>query len=238
MTTELEVGIRLVYYTPVPLKVKDIKKYPGYFCVIFEKPENFHFYAGQYLDYELPVKDPLGNTRSFTISASPTEDFLMLSTRHGKTVFKKALEKIKPGDQIKASHPAGTFTLDEKSPAVMIAGGIGITPFRSMIKDALYRKLKTPITLIYSNSDDDFPFRNDLNNWQKKLKNLKIHYINTTTQGKLGPEKLKQLTMNNELFTIYYLAGPPKMVDSFDNILQSLGVEKENIRYDHFDGYL
>ena len=236
--TKLEVGIRLVYYTPVPLKVKDIKKYPEYFCVIFKKPDNFHFYAGQYLNYELPLKDPLGNTRSFTISASPTEGYLMLSTRHGKTVFKKALEKIKPGDQIKASHPAGTFTLDEKSPAVMIAGGIGITPFRSMIKDALDRGLKTLITLIYSNSDDDFPFRNDLNNWQKKLKNLKIHYINTSKEGLLDTKKLKLLTMNHPLSTIYYLAGPPKMVDSFDQILQSSGVEKENIRYDHFDGYL
>ncbi|MDO8619582.1 MAG: FAD-dependent oxidoreductase [Candidatus Daviesbacteria bacterium] len=221
------------------LKISTVKEeVPGVFSLIFDKPAYFHSYPGQYLDYELPVKDPDGNTRSFTISSSPTENFLMLSTRHGITPFKKLLETLKPGVEIKTSHPAGTFTLDEKSPAVMIAGGIGITPFRSMIKWAYDNHLNIHIKLIYANSDADFPFKNELDKWKKELKNLKIDYINTTIQGKLDARKLKFLTTNYSLpSTVYYLAGPPKMVTSFEKTLLSEGVDKTNIRYDEFDGY-
>jgi len=201
------------------------------FSLIFEKPEGFSFYPGQYLDYELAVKDPYGNTRAFTISASPTESFLMLSTKYGVTPFKKALVKLKPSDKIKTSHPAGTFTLDESSPAFFIAGGVGITPFRSMLKFALDNKLKTQITLIYSNSDENFLFKEELDTWKNKI-NLKIIYHNSTLSG--------HLTLNSRLLTldsIYYLAGPPGFVDSIEKILLELKVDETNIRYDRFDGY-
>ncbi len=214
------------------LKVAKIKKEAGVSSVIFKKPPDLHFYPGQYLDYELPVKDPLGNSRAFTMSASPTEDFLMLTTREGKSVFKKQLLGLKPGARVKASHPAGTFILDEKSPAVMIAGGIGITPFRSMIKYAFDQKLKTPITLIYSNTDDNFPFKNELNVWKQNLLNLNIIYHNSSQSG-----HLTQLPTTNYQLPIYYLAGPPKMVDDFEKMLLDLGVDETNIRYDRFDGY-
>ena len=210
------------------------------FTVFFSKPKDFLFYAGQYLDYELvDINDPLGNTRAFTISASPTEDYLRITTRIGKSVFKKNLIKMKIGDTISASHPAGTFTLDEKTPAVMIAGGIGITPFRSMIKYALDQKLKTPITLIYLNPDDEFVFKEDLDKYQPNLKNLTIHYMNTTKTGHLDEHKFLKIINHKSLFLnqIFYLAGPPKMVGSFEKMLLELEVAKDNIRYDHFDGY-
>ncbi|OGE44114.1 hypothetical protein A3B45_04155 [Candidatus Daviesbacteria bacterium RIFCSPLOWO2_01_FULL_39_12] len=199
---------------------------------IFEKPAGFSFYPGQYLDVELPVDDPNGKTRAFTISASPTEDFLMLSTKNGITPFKKHLVALKVGDKIKTSHPAGTFTLDEKSPAAMIAGGIGITPFRSMIKYAFDQKLKASITLIYLNSDANFPFKKELDSWKQSLPNLHIIYHNSSLSGHLTklPTTIYQLP-------IYYLAGPPKMVDSFERILLGIGVDELNIRYDRFDGY-
>ncbi len=221
------------------LRLSSIRKItPGVESFIWDKPAGFSFYPGQYLDYKLPISDPNGDTRAFTISASPTEDFLMLTTREGQSVFKKKLFALKPGETIDSSHPAGTFILDETSPAVMIAGGIGITPFRSMIKYAFDKKLTTPINLIYSNSDDDFPFGEELKTWQKSLPNLKIQWINTSQEGLLDKEKLQQLfSKYNIQNTIYYLAGPPKMVDSFDQILQSLDIDKTNIRYDHFDGY-
>ena len=140
-------------------RIKDIKKETeDCSSLILEKPKGFSFYAGQYLDVKLLVNDPLGNTRAFTISSSPTEDFLMISPKKGITKFKKALENLKIGDIITTSHPAGTFILDETESAIFIAGGIGITPFRSMIKYALDQKLITPITLIYSNSDTNFLF--------------------------------------------------------------------------------
>ncbi len=208
------------------LKVKQTKEETkDVLSIIFEKPSSFLFYPGQYLDIELGHE-----SRAFTISASPTEDFLMLSTKHGHTPFKKILETLKPGYEIKTSHPAGTFILDESSPAVFIAGGIGITPFRSMIKYCFDQKIQTPITLFYSNTDDDLVFKKDLDKWMEKLPNLKIIYINTTKQGYLNLETIENI--------IYYLAGPPKMIDSFEKMLVDKGVDKTNIRYDHFDGYI
>lgn len=212
------------------------KEITGVFSLIFEKPENFQSYPGQYLDYELPIEDPYGNTRAFTISASPTEDFLMLSTRHGHTPFKKYLEKMKAGDVIKASHPVGTFILDETSPSVFIAGGIGITPFRSMIKYCFDQNIQTFITLFYCNSDENFVFKDSLEEWRQKLPNLKIIYINTTKQGYLSVKTIKNSVFNIQN-SIFYLAGPPKMVDSFEKMLVKNKVDKINIRYDHFDGY-
>lgn len=219
------------------LKVKEKKiETEDVFSLVFEKPKNFSFYPGQYLDYELPIDDPDGNTRAFTISASPTEDFLMLSTRYGYTPFKKALAELKAGNQIKTSHPVGTFTLDESSPAVFIAGGVGITPFRSMIKYALDQKLSTPITLIYSNSDKNFLFKEELEKWKKALPNFNIIYHNSILNGKLNNTKLAT-AIGYFVNKIFYLAGPPRMVNSFEKMLLELGVDQTNIRYDQFDGY-
>ncbi len=202
------------------------------FSLIFERPKDFNFYPGQYLDIELPVKDKFGNTRAFTISSSPTENFLMITPKKGITPFKTFLEKIKIGDTITTSHPVGTFTLDESSGAVFIAGGVGITPFRSMLKYAFDNELTTPITLIYSNSDDNFPFKHELDKWEKSLPNLKIIYIVTSRDGRLT--KLPPTTYH---LPIYYLAGLPKMVDDFARMLIDLGIDETNIRYDRFDGY-
>lgn len=209
------------------------------FSLILEKPKDFNFYPGQYLDIELPVQDRNGNTRAYTISSSPTEDFLMITTKKGVSQFKKALEESKKGDSITTSHPAGTFTLDESTPAVFIAGGIGITPFRSIIKYALDQNLNTPITLFYSNSDNNFLFKKELGRWQRKLPNLTIHYLDTSKHKRLNRVTLQQI-LNFPLSIvnyIYYLAGPPTMVDEFEKILLSLGIDQISIRYDRFDGY-
>lgn len=201
--------------------------------LILEKPKNFRFYAGQYLDIELPVEDKFGKTRAFTISSSPSEDFLMITPKKGISPFKKFIEQLKPGDQINTSHPAGTFTLDESSAAVFIAGGIGSTPFRSIIKYVLDNKISAHITLIYSNSDDNFPFKDELDEWQKQLLNLEIIYINTNKTGRLKTLDSQYLIPN----TIYYLAGSHGFVDNLEDILLKMGIDPTNIRTDRFDGY-
>src|SRR5258706_14495840 len=103
------------------------------FSLILGKPEGFSFYPGQFLDIELPVKDLSGTTRIFSISSSPSENFIMLTYKVGISPFKKSLELLKSGDLISSSHPAGTVVIDDSSPIVMLAGGIGIAPHRSMI---------------------------------------------------------------------------------------------------------
>lgn len=217
--------------------LKQKKETDNCFSLIFQKPENFFFYPGQYLDIELPVKDPLGKTRIFSLSSSPAEDFIMITYNKGVSEFKKSLEKINSGELISSSHPAGTVVMDENSPVVMMAGGIGIAPHRSMIKWALANKFKLPVTLIYSNSDENFIFKKELDSWKTQLPDFKLHYIVTSEEGRLNVKKLKKILPLFPQDPIYYLAGPPSLVDDFEKMLLELGVDKTNIRTDRFDGY-
>jgi predicted ferric reductase len=143
---------------------------------------------------------------------------------------------------MESSHPAGTITIDEVDPLVFIAGGIGITPYRSMIKWAFDRKFKTPMTLIYCNSDENFIFKKELEIWRKDLPNLTIHYINTGTKGRLNKDTLKKLlptsaARQRQASLIYYIAGSPAFVDAFEKMLLDLRIDKLNIRTDRYDGY-
>jgi len=217
------------------LKVLDIKtETENSLSLILEKPKNFSFYPGQFLDIELAISDPKGPTRIFSISSSPSEGFVMMTVKKTASPFNKKLQELRPGQIISSSHPAGTVVIDDSSPLVLMAGGVGIAPHRSMIKWAVDQKLSLPITLIYSNSDDDFIFKKELDEWQKIYPNLKIHYIITSIDGRLTKEKIKKLLPKGEV--IYYLAGPPGMVDEFENILLSLRIDSVYIRTDRFDG--
>ena len=211
------------------------------FSLILEKPDGFFFYPGQFLDIELDAKvtDGRGKVRAFTIASSPTENFLMVTSQKGISDYKKYMENLKPGDSISASHPAGTFILDENEPAVFLAGGIGITPFRSMLKYAVDNNLTTSITLIYSNSSDNFLFRDELHIWQKQLKDIRIYYVSTKKEGRLNKNSLELLINRKSLIInpIYYIAGSQSMIYDFSKSLAELGVDETNIRTDAFDGY-
>ncbi len=203
------------------------------FSLVFEKPKNYFFYPGQYIDLKLPVKDKLGNSRTFSFSSSPTEKDLVLTLKKGVTPYKKYLENIKEGEEFETTHPIGTFTLDESSEAIFIAGGVGIAPFRSNIKFCLDQKLKTKITLIYSNSDENFPFKDELDKWKENLPNLNIIYHNTSKLPRLTILDAKYLSPN----IIYYLAGPPGLVYGMQEALLKQGIDLANIRIESFDGY-
>lgn len=203
------------------------------YSLILEKPVGFKFYPAQFIDVGFK-KD----TRIMSLSSSPTEKFLMFTYKLGTSKYKLRLQKLKPGDILESTYPAGTYTLDESSPAVMLAGGVGVAPHRSMIKWAIDNKFNTPLILIYSNSDPNFPFKKELDKWQKEYPKLTIYYIVTGKDGRLDIEKMKKLTMNYDLISmIYYLAGPPSFVEDIAKILKEFGVDSTNIRTDRFDGY-
>lgn len=212
----------------------------GSFSLILEKPKGFTFYPGQYLDIKLEFddKDKRGKDRNFTIASSPSEDFLMLTTKTGISDFKKTMHRLKTGQVISSAHPAGTFTLDESEPAIFIAGGIGITPFRSMIKYVLDQKLNTQMTLIYSNSDSNFVFKKELARWKKQLLNLRIIYHVSSTKGRLNKQLLEKIVSTFYILpSTFYLAGAPAMVENLTKILGQLGIDETDIRQDSFDGY-
>ncbi len=231
------------------LKVKQLKQESDQvLSLIFEKPDGFKFYPAQFIDLQLDINNP-DNSRIFSLSTSPTEKDLMITFKKGISDYKKKLQTLKLGDEVTITHPNGTYTLDENSPAVMLAGGVGIAPHRSMIKFAVDQKLKTHLTLIYCNSGENFPFKKELDNWQKESASsfgrtkLDIHYIVTSKAGHLTKAKIEQLypclagRQAITLYPIFYLAGPPSFVQTMVDILSELGVDPTNIRTDSFDGY-
>jgi ferredoxin-NADP reductase len=218
----------------------------------FEKPAGFEFEAGQFLNYTLidpPETDAEGNLRSFTIASAPFEEELMLATRMRDTAFKRVLKAMPSGTEVRIEGPFGSFTLhrDTSRAAVFVAGGIGITPFRSMILDAARKKSSQPLFLFYSNRrPEDAAFLAELQGVEKQ--NPSFQFIGTMTgmeksrqpwQGETGFIDAPMLARRlDDLSTpIYYSAGPPAMVTAMREMLLNAGVSEDHIRAEDFVGY-
>ena len=149
---------------------------------IFEPETPITWEAGQFMVYSLPheKEDIRGRQRFFTISSAPFEKNPMISTRifNRRSSFKNALYNMKIGDEINAKGPDGDFVIDNPNQkSVFLAGGIGITPFRSIILELDHKNQPLNTTLLYSNKISDFPFKNRFDKIASKNTNLKIHYL-------------------------------------------------------------
>lgn len=205
--------------------------------LVFEKPQGLSFAAGDWLDIRFPVPEfPVGRTYSF--ASAPTEPDVMISFKRGVSPFKRALEKVQPGETMLITNG---FLLDCQSPAVFLAGGIGIAPFRSMIKELIDSHHPLAMTLLFSNHCNDFPFRTELETWQRLCPSFKTVFVVTGEEGRLTSERIhrelekhgiKQLTVPR-----YYIAGSPQMVQDCEHHLFALGVEKNRLKTDCFEGY-
>ncbi len=220
------------------------KETPTIFSVHFKPETKMNFRPGQYLLVELPVTDPKGNDRSFSIASSPTEDIIIISTRQTNSIFKRKFESLKKGDIVEAKGPYGSFTIDESKPAIMLSGGIGITPLRCMMKYATDKKLATKITLFYANRNpEEIAFKKDLDEWKKENKNLKIVYTvnegNEKWDGLTGFIDEKMIKANSKITssTLFYICGPPAMVDAMADLLKKMEIDDSRIRIEHFTGY-
>jgi ferredoxin-NADP reductase len=146
----------------------------------FEKPVGWTFKAGQFIDITLlepPETDPEGNTRGFSIASAPQEETLMVATRMRDTAFKRVLKTLPLETAVKIEGPFGNLTLHNNAarPAVMLAGGIGITPFRSILFRAAQEKLPHRIFLFYSNRrPEDAPFLEGLQELEKENPHYKL----------------------------------------------------------------
>ena len=218
----------------------------------FAKPAEFQFRAGQSIDLTLlnpPESDAEGDTRTFTIASAPSDNDLMIATRMRDTAFKRVLRKASPGLQVKIAGPSGSFVLHRKSekPAVFLAGGIGITPFRSIIRQAEHDQSSHHLHLFYSNRrPEDAAFLAPLSEATKQ--NPNFHLIATMTEMENSHRQWKGETgsINQDMLTkhlpsleglIYYLAGPPAMVAAMKRMLINAGVDEDDIRTDEFSGY-
>jgi ferredoxin-NADP reductase len=218
----------------------------------FSKPVDFQFRAGQSVDVTLldpPESDAEGNTRAFSIASAPFSDDLMIATRMRNTAFKRILKMAGARLHIKIEGPSGSFVLHKKAdkPAVFLAGGIGITPFLSMILQATHEKAPQQIYLFYSNRrPEDAAFLDKLEEAAKQ--NPNFHLITTMTEmGKSHREWAGETEfLTKEILSkhlaalqgpIFYIAGPPAMVAAMRRMLTDAGVDEDDIRTEEFSGY-
>lgn len=218
----------------------------------FEKPSEFRFKAGQFADVTLadpPETDGEGNTRTFSIASSPFENELVFTTRMRDTAFKRSLKKVPLATEVIISSAAGSFTLHKNraKPAVFLAGGIGITPFLSIVRQAHHDRLPHKLFLFYSNRrPEDAPFLDALQNWEKTNPNFNL--ICTMTEmskskkewkGETVPIDQQMLSRHLAILQgpIYYSAGPPAMIAGMKEMLVSAGIDEDDIRTEDFVGY-
>lgn len=202
------------------------------------KPDGpFSWTAGQYIRVELPHDKPdaEGTKRWFTNSAAPFEGVMQISTRITGSTFKQALSKLEPGDTLQLlENPEGDFVWeDSERRIVFVAGGIGITPFHSILKQRAHDGLPLNVTLVYGSRTPEVPFKDELKQWQSRDPRLKIHYI---VGAPLTAEKLAEVvpTLNDSLV---YVSGPEPMVQVLSADLMEHGLPEAQLKRDEFPNY-
>ncbi len=234
---------------------------------IFSANQKLKFQAGQYLEWTLPMEkfiikpDSRGNRRYFTVALSPTElstkgavsdkfskNEIQIGVRidqQASSSFKKNLLALPVGAEITASHLAGEFTMPKNisEKLVFVAGGIGITPFRSMIKYLIDTGEKRDVVLFYSaNSENDFAYTEIFQEAKAKINLQSIYLPSAPSESWQGPSGRLNADLLAEcvpdfLQRLFYLSGPNAMVENYKKLLLSIGVKKKRIKTDYFPGF-
>jgi ferredoxin-NADP reductase len=218
----------------------------------FERPRDFVFKAGQYIDLTISGEQHAPSrrlTHTFSIASSPCEEDLVVTTRMRNTVFKQTLSNLPIGSRVQIEGPMGSFILHNNSakPAVFLAGGIGIAPFLSILTYAAGEELRHSIVLFHANrSLRGAAFLDNL----RKLERLnpRFRFVPTFTRmpSNNGSWKGKTGYISSEMLLtevaitrgpIYYIAGPPTMVAAMRRTLGEVGVDEDDIRTEEFAGY-
>lgn len=193
--------------------------------------------AGQHGTFSFAQKLEGRSWHGYSVTSSPGEKMIQIATRvkEQPSAYKKALMALQPGDAITMRGPFGPFYLNKPSkPAVFIAGGIGITPYRAMILDALQTADKAPasIHLLYSDDSRHYVFQKELDDAAAQRDFLTIHYLTKETLAEEVSRKIRHL--GND--AIYYISGSAAMVKSIKQSLKEQGILKRNIRNELFLG--
>jgi len=215
-------------------------------------PESPEFTPGQYFEIKMDIKNPdeRGDAHVFTISSSPLDwEFYTITTRIIQSSFKLRLADLQPGELVQFDGPWNDLNFDEHdtSPHVFLAGGIGITPYHSIVKYAMEKNLTTQMILFVSWKNreemifDDF-FRQANNHMDN------FTYVPTLTDESLNPsewdgeigrinEEMLRKYISSILDAKYYFSGPPVMVSVLKETVKGMGVPSEKIIFEEFEGY-
>ncbi|HVC35929.1 MAG TPA: ferredoxin--NADP reductase [Candidatus Dormibacteraeota bacterium] len=212
----------------------------------FRAPESLKYTPGQFIELKLDHRDPdsRGQKRWFTLSSSPSEELLAITTKLASqrgSSFKRILDSLQPGTEVDMVEPMGDFVLPKliQTPLVFVAGGIGITPFRSMLKWLADSREIRPIQLIYGvRSEDEIVF-------QKVFEEAGVHATIVVSEpsttwggerGRINAELILGLTKPSEQ-TLIYVSGPEPMVEGLEKDLAASGLPKSRFVGDFFPGY-
>jgi len=208
------------------------------------------FEAGQYFWVTLvdpPYEDEKGSRRHISVVTSPNErGVLGLCTRLRDTAFKRSLGELPIGAAVEVEEPKGSFLLPEDTgrPYVFVAGGIGITVFRCMLRYIAEEQLAHRVTLVYSNRDrESTAFLDELLELERAIPNLRLVLTMTEDSAwdgesrRIDAEFLRDHLGDELQSSTYLIAGPPAMVDGVVETLRAAGVPEEQVRPDRFSGY-
>lgn len=202
---------------------------------LFEKGEDLTWKAGQYGLFSITHKKIKNDTRPFSVASAPVENIVRITTTisNDPSDFKQALLELKKGMKVSMRGPVGPFYLSENRPTLLIAGGIGITPFRSILKQIEAGKKENQIQLLYLDSKKSYLFKDELDEIAERA-SIRITYLDSKDELENEIEKFASLNQSDGQ---YFIAGPKGMVDAVSNYLKSRNVAKRNIKKDAFFGY-
>ena len=223
--------------------------------------EILDYKAGQFAFFDIGevYNDSKGPIRHFTISSSPTEDFIMLSTRIRDSPYKQRLASLEKGAKVKVRGPQGEFVIHEdySKTAIFVSGGIGVTPFRSMIKYATDMQLPLKIIMFDSNKNkESVLFKKEFDEWTSQNKNISIIYNLTEEKnpqeqqsspmdiwkgeyGRIDKAMILRYVDSSTLKdSLFYICGPPNMLKAMKSLIQEeLKIPEEKIKVEEFTGY-
>lgn len=206
--------------------------------VFFERPIKFEFEPGDWVDLNFLDDNPRGGI-TYSLSSSPTEELLSITFKIGISPFKKRLQSLTKGDEMYISQYGNdyNFQLKEHRSSVLIAGGIGIAPFRSMLKEMSDTNNRNDVQLLYLNKGPSYIFAGELNQWQDQLSNITVSYINTAQLNRKKRQKLLMGLIDKHAHH-YFIAGPEGMVEAVEHLLiDQMAISPKDIRIDSFGGY-
>lgn len=213
--------------------LKRYKESDGVYTFLFEKEKDLTWHAGQHGLFTITHRKIKNATRPLTVSSTPAEDVVKITTAISDkpSEFKKALLELEEGMKIRMNGPVGSFYLNDTSPALFIAGGIGITPFRAIVKqlEAEGNGGHKQIKLLYLDSGKSYIYKDEFD------RNTSIDTSYLASREELYLEMDRFITSNNNNAK-YYIAGSKSMVDSITSHLKSNGISKRNIKKDAFMG--
>ena len=217
---------------------------PQTHSIMVKKPAGFSFRPTQFTFLSLKT-DRGWDVRPMSIATSTTRPSLEYAVRIGDSPFKRAFASLRPGDTVAVQGPFGRFLLEEDRPAVLIAGGIGITPLKGMAEYAADRALPIPVRLVYSNrAEEEIPYRAELEELAKR--NPRFSVLHTLTGdapkgwegsvGRIGTRLLRDAVRGLER-PVYYVCGKTGMVEEMLRLLSESGVKESDVLVEVFRGY-